>query len=216
MKLKSNDVRQVPQPIAIYAVCPEEALAKPGQVAESLKLQAHGFGLLLVDLTGQARELFPAIPLVQVIPQDEFKEKTRGLSGKLRQRVFDAFEQYKRSPVDGVKEISEILEGLVQQATHDAIQRNYVDGSLRNSPIAFILDTFFGESRFQNFRAAIGGSRSYYSEYRNPSSHWPRGRQAAYAKYSECRHAFLDGLVHISRFRQAMKDIGLTGNLPRT
>ena len=45
------------------------------------RLKAHGFGLVTVDQSGQADRLCPAIPLVQILPNAEFKEAmTIGIS----------------------------------------------------------------------------------------------------------------------------------------
>ena len=92
LELRNTEVRQFPQPIAIYAVCPEDMISKPQQ-SDMKRLQDHGCGLITVDPNGRARRIFPATPLIQVIPRAEFKQEVQGLPRKIRQRVSEAFDE---------------------------------------------------------------------------------------------------------------------------
>jgi hypothetical protein len=65
-------------------------------------------------------------------------------------------------------------------------------------------------------RGVIGGLRHHIQTYRNLSHNWPKNKAKAYQKYSDRRHAFLDDVRQMVQFRQAMKGIGLSGNLPKT
>jgi len=215
LTLKHWDVLNFPQPIAIYVVCPESMIVSPSQQADRKRLQAHGFGLVTVDHSGQASRMFPAVPLAQVIPRTEFKEKIRSLPRKIRQRVSEAFDDYQNQPVNGVKAISEILEGLVEQAGKDAVKKSNISRNRLGNRVAEVLDAFYTIGQFATIRAEIGGVRRYIKEYRNMSHHWPKNRQKSCQKYTECRHAFLDGINQLRRFREATKSVGLSGNLPR-
>ena len=81
--------------------------------------------------------------------------------------------------------------------------------------MAGALDALYNAKQFKNVRGAIGGARSYISAYRNPGHHWPRNTKKAYEKYAACRHAFLEGIKQIQRFREAMRSVSLSGNLPK-
>ena len=215
LALKNLEVRNFQQPIAIYAVCPENMTSKSDQQLEMKRLEAHGFGLLTVGPNGQARRMFSGTPLVQVIPPGEFKEEIDGLSGKISQRVSEAFDDYNSQPVNGVKSISEVIEGLVTQAGKDAEKKGYLAKNQLRDAIADVLDALHDVEQCKDARAAIGGIRSYINQYRNLSHHWPRNKQKAYEKYANCRHAFLEGIKQLKHFRAAMINGGLSGNLPR-
>ena len=58
-------------------------------------LQERGFGLVTVDPDGDAHVLFPAIPLVQVIPEASFKQQLKGLPKAIRQATCEAYEDYR-------------------------------------------------------------------------------------------------------------------------
>ena len=126
LELRNTEVRHFQQPIAIYAVCPEDMISKPAQQSDMKRLQDHGFGLMTVDPNGRARRMFSAIPLIQVIPRAEFKQEIHGLPRKMRQRVSEAFDDYCSKPVNGVKSLSEVIEGLVKQAKNDVVRKGYL------------------------------------------------------------------------------------------
>lgn len=213
LELKNADVRNFAQPIAIYAVCPEDMISTSAQRSSMKRLKAHGFGLITVDTNGDAERIFPAIPLIQFIPSAEFKEEIKGLPKKIRQRASEAFEDYQNKPVNGVKSISELLEGLVTRAGKDAVQKGYLKKKNLGNGLADTLDALYKAQQCKNICAEIGGVRSYIKQHRNLSHHWPKNRKAAYDKYSNCRHAFLEGIKQTARFRAAMKKVALSGNL---
>lgn len=214
-ELKSEEVRQFPQPISVYAVCPEDLLDQSGQRAHIKRLEANGFGLVTVDSEGLGNRLVAAVPLVQIISVAEVKQQLQGLSPKLKRRVSEAFEDYRAKPANGVRSLTEVVEGLIEQCRKEVLSAQILSSSQLGTSSANVLDALYNLGRFQNIRAQIGGVRSYISEYRNLSHHWPRSKGASYKKYSDCRHAFLDGLKQIERFRYAMKQVGFSGNLPK-
>lgn len=213
LERKHTDVLHFPQPIAIYAVCPEEMILTSVQRTEMRRLEAHGFGLITVNQKGEAHREFSASVLVQVIPKAEYKSEINGLPKKIRQRIGEAYEDYNVKPVNGVKSLTEVLEGIVTQAGKDVVRKNYLKKAELGNSVANALDALHDTKQCKNARAAIGGVRSHVQEYRNPKHHWPTNKKKAYQKYSDCRHAFMDGIKHIQRFRTAMRAVGLTGNL---
>lgn len=214
LKLKHPEVLDFPQPIEIYAVCPEDAITSSFQQAERRHLQAHGHGLITVNHAGEASRVFSATPLVQVIRRSEFTELTKRLPLRIRRRVSEAFEDYESRPVNGVKCLSEIIEGLVQKAGSDAVKRGYIAKRELGNNIAKTLDALHGINQCNSIRPQIGGVRSYVSVYRNLSHHWPRNKAKSYEKFTDCRHAFLDGIKQVTRFRDGVKNVGFSGNLP--
>ena len=215
LQIRNADVLHFPQPIAVYAVCPEEAVTRSVQLTEMKRLQGHGFGLLTVNAQGQAHRMFGACPLVQVIPQAQFSAETRTLPPTIRRRVSEAFDDYRSQPVNGVRTLSEIMEGLVVQAGKDASKAGHISNAAVRGSVANLLDTLHQVKGFGGARGDIGGARRYIKEYRNPSHHWPRNRKEAHQKYANCRHAFLEGIIQIREFRMSMKKVGLSGSLAR-
>lgn len=214
LERKYTDVLHFPQPIAIYAVCPEEMILTSVQRTEMRRLEAHGFGLITVNQEGRAHREFSASPLVQVIPKAEYKAEIEVIRNKkIRQRIGETYEDYNGKPVNGVKSLTEVLEGLVTKAGNDAVRKKYLKKADLGNGAANDLDALHDTKQLKSARAAIGGVRSHIKEYRNPKHHWPANKKKAYQKYSDCRHAFMDGIKHIQRFRTAMRAVGLTGNL---
>ena len=121
LELKANVVRNFPQPIAIYAVCPKDILSSKEREVD--RLQNDGFGLIRVDSNQHAKLLFTTIPLVQIISKLEFDNEIEGLSPKFRQRLSEAFEDYGNKPVNGVKSVTEIVEGMVMYAGVRAVEK---------------------------------------------------------------------------------------------
>ncbi len=216
LELKANEVRRFPSPIQIYSVCPAEILMGSAQMRDVKRLQEDGFGLLSVDANGVATRQFSTIPLIQIISDSEIKMYYSGLTPRMRQRVSEAFDDYRNKPVNGVRTLTEIVEGIVVQAGKDAVKKNFISASDISDRPASILDAMHNATQLQNARARIGGVRSYIAEYRNLSHHWPKNSKSAHKKYSDCRHAFLDGVKQLQRFREAMRHAGLTGGLPRS
>ena len=211
LSLKSNAVRNFQEPISIYSICPEDVKIAKKDVVKELEL--NGFGLITVDSNKQVELVFRAIPLIQIIPKSEFNSEIRGLSIIIRQRVSEAFVDYNDNPVNGVKSLTEILEGVVTSAWKQCLKKGYLENRRRNFDVATNLDTLYNNDRFQNIRGPIGGVRGYYGQYRHLSHHWPKNKKQAYKKYADCRHAFIDGIKQIQQFITAIRSVGLSVRL---
>ena len=215
LEIKNGDVRNFPEPIAVYCVCPESAITNTDGQKEMRRLKAHGFGLLTVDPSGTAEVLFSAVPLVQSISDAEFKEQIRSLPRNIRQRASEAFVEYRNSPTSGVRILSEVIEGMITKAGQDAVRHDHIPrGQISQATAAKLLDAL--HEKFFGARAAIGGARSYIKECRNLSHHWPTRKRDSYRKYADCRHQFLEGIRLARSFREAMKNANLSGNVART
>lgn len=217
LELRSKEVMEFPRPIEAYVVCPEEVLENSGNSAEIKRLEADGFGLIAVDSTGKASRRISAIPLIQKISQSVIRDELKNLTPKLRKRVSESFaDDYCSKPVNGVRSLTEIVEGLVTQAGIEAVRKGYIVDEDIGHGIANTLDALYDASQCKNIRPHLGGVRNYISVYRNLSHHWPKSEKKAYEKYANCKHAFLDGIKQLGRFQKALKCIGLSGSLPKS
>ena len=214
LAMKYAEVNNYPEPIAIYCICHEAAIETAAGRKDRRLLKAHGFGLVTVDPNGDTEFQFAAIPLVQAIPEPDFKQQIKGLPKGIRQPASEAFEDYRAKPVNGVKTLSELVEGMITKAGRDSASRGGISRADSRRVPADVLDAL--HEKYPQARAAIGGARMFIKECRNLTHHWPRNKEAAYRKYAYCRHHFLEGLRTIQAFRKAMKDAGLTGNLAKT
>jgi hypothetical protein len=215
VRMRHANVLQHPEPIAVYAVCPEEVFLKSDKRSEIKELQAHGCGLITVNSEEIARREFPAIPLIQVISSAEFKTLIQGLPQSIKRHVVQAYEDYNSKPVNGVAKITEIIEGLVEQACVDVYKKGILSKTALGNTIANKLDALHREDCFAAARAAIGGVRSHYSTCRNRTHHWPKNKKKAHEKYADCKYDFVEGIQNVKRFRESMKNIGLTGNVKK-
>ena len=211
--MKFAEVSSYPEPIAIYCVCNYEAITTTKGRQDLKRLKTHGFGLVTVDPNGNADVLVTAIPLVQAIPEAEFKQYLNGLPKNIRQSASEAFEDYRAKPVNGVKTLSELVEGMIKKAGQDAAKRGDITTRESNMALANVLDTLY--ATYSSSRASIGGARKFVNECRNLTHHWPKNKKNAYKKYSDCKHHFIEGLRTIQAFRTAMRSLGLTGSLKK-
>ena len=213
LAMKYADVNNYPEPIAIYCVCHHAAIATASGQQDLKKLKALGFGLVTVDPNGDADVLFPAIPLVQAIPEAVFKQQINGLPSGIRQAACEAFEDYRAKPVNGVKTLSELVEGMIKKAGQDSAKRGGISMAESRRALADVLDAL--HTKYPSARAAIGGARNFVKECRNLTHHSPKNKKDAHKKYADSKHHFLAGLRTIQEFRTAMKNEGLTGNVAK-
>jgi hypothetical protein len=206
--LRRVEVEQLPIPVSIYSVCPEEAYLD--DQAESKRLMSHGYGLLTVDASGFVQKRNGCIPIIQQISDQEFKSEIKELPVKIRQRLAESFERYNQNAPTGATDISEVLEGFIIKAAKEGVAKAWIVNS-DTGTIAKTLQAMSTTAQFDGAAAAIGATRGYISMYRNANHHFPKNRKQAAIKYRDCRHAFLDGLKKVIQFRQAMKNIGLSG-----
>lgn len=214
LRMRHPDVLQFPEPIAVYSVCPEQVVLDPANQKDIRDMEDHGYGLVMVDQSGVVRRRFTAVPLAQVISNADYKAQLHGLSQKQKQRIAQAYEDYKNKPSTGVTTLTEVVEGLATQAAKEAAKKGWIANAKAKSSIANALDAMFECEQCKNTRAAIGGIRAYIANYRNMSHHWPKNKKKAKQRYTECRIGFVDGISQMRNFRNAMKSIGLSGNLP--
>jgi len=209
LRMRHADLTNLPLPIAVYCICPEEAYLNVDVQADVRELQSHGFGLITVDQAGAATRRFPCIPLVQHIPEAEFRAEIEPLPKRLRVRLREAFEKYRTDPVSGLQDLSEVMEGLVQCAAKRAAARGWASESITAASPADILDELAAMKECKSARASIGGVRSFVKEHRNPSHHFPKDKAQAHQKYRSAQHGFREGLKQIRSFRSSFKALGV-------
>ena len=210
LAMRFGDVMNYPEPIAVYSVCPDDAIATHNGPKEMRRLKSQGFGLVTVDSFGNASILFPAIPLIQAIPEPEFKQQLRGLPRGIRQRASEAFEDYRNKPLNGVKTLSELLEGMIRKAGNDAVAKRAISRNDSQASIAKLLDAL--HAKYSAARAAIGGARMFNNYCRNLAHHWPQEQEGFVPEVRRLSAPFPGCLRTIQGFRKAMKNIGLSGN----
>ena len=209
LRLRHAEVLSVHMPISVYCMCPEEAYLQESKQPDVNNLRSHGYGLLTADKKGKVTKRFGCIPLIQHLPESEFTTEIKDLPIGTRVRIKEAFESYNQNAGGGVRELTEIMEGLVLDAGKKMASKTWIDKKATQGPLADMLDAMAATPKCRNAAAAIGGARSYMSEYRNPSHHPPRNEREAYTKYRDCLHAFRDGIKTIQKFRSAMKNLGI-------
>ncbi|HEX8445477.1 MAG TPA: hypothetical protein VF649_02580 [Sphingomonas sp.] len=209
LRMRRAEMVEIPAPIAAYAACPEEAYAQNLKEANDLAL--HGFGLFTIDAAGNVTLKFPAIPIAQHIPEGQFKEDVSGLPAPHKRKAKECFDLYRINAPAGVANLAEQVEGLVMRAAKDAAKRGWITQGQAKGNLANVLVALGGAPQFNNASTVIAAVRIYIQRYRNPAHHIPKNKKAAYRKYRDCRHAFLDGLRNMADFRDQMKALGLTG-----
>lgn len=210
ISLRRPDVENLPQPISVYSVCPEEAYL--ADQAEAKRLMAHGYGLLTVDAAGAVQVRASCIPVIQIISQETFQDEIKGLPAKLKTRLAEAYQRYVHNAPSGSTDISEVLEGLVTRAGKEAVGKKWIAKSDTRT-VAKTLDAMMAAPDCHNAIGALAAARGYIYVYRNANHHFPKNKAQAAKKYKECRHSFLDGLKKVRHFRDAMRNLGLTGGL---
>jgi hypothetical protein len=213
LRLRHADLMNIDLPIAVYCVCPEEAFLSKEAQPDVRLLQAHGYGLITVDRNQHPTRRFSCIPLIQHIPDDEFKNELDGLPKRLRARIRDAFDKYHNNAVSGLQDLSEAIEGLIHSAAKGAVRKGWAPKGLLGKTTAEILDDFAALRECKAARAAIGAMRGFVKQYRNPSHHYPKSKKEALKKYRSAQHGFKDGLKQIPVFRRAMAGIGIPVSL---
>ncbi len=209
LRMRRAEMVEVKAPIAAYAACPEEAYAQNQRDAADLAL--HGFGLFTVDADGNVTAKFPAIPIVQHIPESQFKDDVDGLPPVHKRRARECFDLYKHNAPAGVANLAEQVEGLILRAGKDAAKKAWITNAQAKGKLANILVALQSAPQFNNADTVLSAARVYVQRYRNPAHHVPKNKKQAYRKYRDCRHAFLEGLRTMQDFKDAMRALGLSG-----
>jgi hypothetical protein len=199
-------------PIAVYSACPERAYLK--HQTDAKELVRAGYGLLTVDDQGNVMARHHASPQIQLIPTFERDNAMKEIPQVLRARLAESFLKYEGDPPSGTSDIAEFMEALVLKAGRDAYKKGWIDK--KHTKPGAPADTLKAMQQVPQLGAAsapIGAVQNYISSYRNVAHHAPKNAKQAAQKYRDCRHAFLEGVRTIPRFRTAMKNAGLSGSI---
>lgn len=215
--LRRGDLANLPLPVAVYCVCPEEEFLKSNQQANVRSLRNHGFGLLTADKNGTITERHSCVPVPQFISDEEFSTEIDSLKkAETGRRLRLAFKTYNNNPGAGVQEVSEIVEGLINQMGDDAVGKGWLTSAqAKPGEVANIIDALSTVNHCNAIKASLGAARGYQAEYRNTSHHFPKSAQQAYKKYRHCRHGFIEGIRRIVSLTQDSRKVGLSGKLPK-
>jgi hypothetical protein len=209
LQLIRSKIANAHLPITIYAICSETSFSSQNGQKEARELKAHGLGLYTVNENGEANRQFAGIPIINHISYAEFEMNLQQVPKKNAARIRVAFQSYNHKPTSGVLEICDMVERFILDAAKIAIKKGWINQSLSRATVAKILDEMSTAPQFQNYKAEIGGARSFIKYVRNTASHSPKDRKQAYLKYAKCRDGFFDGIKVIDRFYIAMKNLGI-------
>lgn len=212
LQMRHAAILSLDMPIAVYSVCPERAFLK--NQADAKELLRDGYGLLTVDDLGAVTPRRLASPLIQLIPMFERDNAMKEIPKGLRARMAESFIKYENDPPSGTADIAEFMEALVLKAGRDAYKKGWIDKKFTHAgKPAETLKAMQQASQFGAAAAPIGAVQNYISSYRNVAHHAPKNAKQAAQKYRDCRHAFLEGVRTIPRFRAAMRNAGLSGSI---
>lgn len=213
LKVTHAEILDVNIPIAIYLICPEEVFLDEKRQGEFRKLQSHGYGLITVDSTGHVNKRFTAIPLIQHISQEQFKEEIKDLPQKARGTLTQTYDTYCQNYVSGFVEITAHVEDLVNLSVRRSINKDYLDSGDINLTVGRVLNKMLTAHPFSPVIPGIAGVRAYIDKYRNTAHHTPQNKRQAYIKYRDCKHGFLEGIKNIISYKESMKKIGISVSL---
>ena len=203
LKINTSGILHAEIPITVYAACPEEVFTS-GQ-REVKEMRSHGFGLITIDSGGAVVKQFGGQPLIQHIPEADFKREIKGLPQSIVRELRAAFEVYNSKPTAGLAQVGEIVEAATNCAIKAVARKGWSTEDEMGSTLANQLNKMLNLTQLDNAKAGIGRMRSFVNEYRNPSHHAPKRQRAAYNRLHECKHGFLEGIKSLQSFSQQLK-----------
>lgn len=210
-RMRRAEMAEVQMPIAVYCVCPEEAYIQDQREAQNL--EKHGFGLFTVNNEGQVIKKFPAIPIVQHITENDYSTDVKRLPPKIKRMAKASFDIYRGNSPAGVASLSEIVEGMINKAAKEAVNKTWMSKADTSGALSDVLTKMKSIPQFKNSDTVLSSAQSFISRYRNANHHFPKNKKQAHLKYRDCRHGFLDGLRNMQSLHDAMKAVGLTGSI---
>ncbi len=207
LKLNALQLLNTTSPVAVYAACPEEVFTN-GQ-REVADLRSHGFGLLTVSTAGHVVSHFPAIPLIQCVPEKEVDELISALPKRLRVAFREAYIVYRGDPSAGLQKASQVVESEIDAATTKAVKLGWLPKSSAKETSAKKLDLLAATKQLGSQAAAIGGVRHFIKTHRNPSSHPARTKRETLERLKNCKSGFVDSLKLTAELRAAFAKQGL-------
>lgn len=195
--------------IKVICVCPSSNIITGSARNEKKELLKQGFGLITIGEDGDIESHDEGIPLRQFISEAEFNTEVKSLPKKIRQRLRDSYTAYNASPSNGLSEITEIIESVINELTKQLIRKGWLVTSDNNLTLSGKIDKMLACSQCTNAKASIGGVKHYVSFYRNLAHHAPNTPKKAYDKAHKAQHGFKEGIILLKHLKEQMKNYGI-------
>jgi hypothetical protein len=209
LKIAAHDIERHDYPISVYQACSLEVYQKDRRFTQIRLLREHGFGIITVDDAGSALIQVRAEPLAQYIPSERFDSELKPLTPRLKVKFKDAYATYQTNVGQGLQEAGQIVEELLGSIATQAEAAGAVpSGTCAKISTADKIDDLYSAGAFHNYRAALGGARSFVKTYRNVASHPPRTAKEAVAKIRKCKDGFFEALRIAGELRAVIQQKG--------
>jgi len=208
LKIAAHDVEHFDAPISIYQACSLDIYQNDARLAKVKLLRSHGFGLITVDDGGDAIIQFRAPPLAQHISPERLDAGLAALNARLKVKFRSAYSTYQTNIVQGLQEAAQIIEALVICIAQQAETSGRISTGTSRGDAADIIDVLYANAAFRNFRAALGGARSFLREYRNPPSHPARTPKDEADKIRTCKTGLFEALRMAGELRSVIQKAG--------
>ena len=207
LQRKRAFIEEVPFPVCVFSVCPEEEYQQ--SIDEAKELTGSGFGLITIDAEGRPHVWHEAPPLQQIITRGQYELEIEDLTLSLRRRLAVAYQAYIANPLGGVREITEFFEHYMRRTGVAAKSRGFI-GNIdpANCPLDGVLDQLIRCREFARHQRQLYSARGYILE-RNENHHPPDSARGEARRLRDTRHTFLEGLKQITAMFGANSEIGL-------
>lgn len=201
LRMAAHDINHFDFPISVYLICPLEFFqADPGQ--KNIKeLRKHGFGIITVDGDAVAQVQNHCIPLAQHISDEEIESHLRDeddglkLTPNLKVAFRTLHQTFLVNETQGLQGAGTLIESIVNELAEASVARGLVAPSiLTKLAAADKIDDLYILPRFQNYRAALGGTRGFVKTFRNIASHPTPTPKKAVEKIRKCKAGFFEAI----------------------
>lgn len=213
LQLRIGALLSFPEPVEVYAVCPEEVILKPTSQRMIREMREIGFGLISVDSHGEAEFKFKAIPLIQSISEADFRDRITSFTPAQKSEFRRCFDVYKADPISGLAGISNLAEAFVKKMANDAKKQGWLTAAQVKGPTHAVCTNMHRCNQLSSARSVIGGAQGYLSKYRNPAHHRGNSKRQTRQLLLNVKTGFVEGLSTIEGIRAAAKKLGLSGNM---
>lgn len=206
LKSLALDIMDTNLLIKVVVICPESNIINETIRKEINQLLNYGFGFFTIDDRGINRQQ-EGIPLIQFISEKEFTSEIKTLPISIKRRLRDAFDTYNSNPRNGLSEITEIVESVINNLVEQSIKLTWLANSARNKTLAQKIDLMLNDpNHYHSAKASLGGLKSYISVYRNSSHHAPNSLKKAYEIAKMSQHGFREGIKQLNNLNTKMKN----------
>jgi hypothetical protein len=208
LKIAARDIERYNTPISVYQACSLDVFQNDTRLSRVNSLRQNGFGIITVDDSGMAVIQSHAEPLGQHIHQETFDEELRTLPLPLKVKFRAAYATYQANVGQGLQEAGQIVEALIHCIAAQAESAGVVPVGTSAKRTADVIDDLYPTGAFHNYRAALGGARSFARTYRNIASHPATTASQAAEKFRRCKTGFLEALRIATELRTVIRNLG--------